>query len=99
MQQRVSWRWNPICTSTAGSYESSCKNLFDGHGIECIDVNECAISNAYNDSSSTCFNSFNSFHCECNDGYQKVNHECLDINECELDLDFCDENALYLYRW
>ena len=47
---------NASCINNLGSFECSCKNGFSGNGRNCVDVNECAISDACNSTSSTCFN-------------------------------------------
>ena len=60
---------NAMCTNTGGSFECQCKDGYEGDGLTCFDLNECAeeIDNCHPDA--ICTNLDGSFDCECKSGF------------------------------
>lgn len=70
----------------------SCLTGFTGDGLECEDVDECAIPRAHNCSdNSICVNTLGSYDCTCQDGFRLTPElGCTDVDECtELGLSDC----------
>ncbi|XP_076455942.1 uncharacterized protein LOC143290413 [Babylonia areolata] len=66
------------------------------NGRQCIDDDECTLSNQCNDFNSDCVNTPGSYHCNCHAGYRHPpgnDFKCKDINECNEGSDTCDKNA------
>lgn len=68
-------RRNIVCRCNVG---------FQGDGIKCSDINECAgIRDPCRDLKMKCVNTFGSYSCNCSHGYRATRIGCVDINECE----------------
>ena len=59
------------CINTDGSYECKCINGYDGDGVQCHDVDECANTRGSPKCGvgGFCINSEGSFICKCSVGY------------------------------
>ena len=56
-----------VCLNTAGSFVCSCNPGYNGDGVTCTDVNECA--NSPCGTGGTCTNLENAYSCSCASGY------------------------------
>ena len=83
------------CGNTAGSYNCTCNDGYQGDGFNCIDVNECDEGTDDCDVNAFCSNTIGAWECACMDGYSGdgTDGNCTDINECEEETDDCDVNA------
>ncbi|XP_061914055.1 EGF-containing fibulin-like extracellular matrix protein 1 [Entelurus aequoreus] len=70
------------CFNTRGSYSCQCPAGYQRNRDQCVDVDECTLSNYC---MHTCVNTQGSYYCECNTGHQLTsnNHSCVDVNECD----------------
>ncbi|XP_076876101.1 fibrillin-2 [Brachyhypopomus gauderio] len=71
------------CINTDGSFRCECSVGFSlGHaGMNCIDVDECAVGNPCGNG--TCTNVMGGFECNCEEGFEPgPMMMCEDINEC-----------------
>jgi hypothetical protein len=59
------------CVDTFRGYKCVCPVGFEGDGVNCADVDECA-SATTNDCEQKCVNTFGSHRCECGAGYKLV---------------------------
>ena len=63
----------------------ACKDGYEGNGITCTDINECAGENDCDDrvDRGICNNTVGSYLCSCADGFIITSSNiCEDINEC-----------------
>ncbi|XP_051937233.1 EGF-containing fibulin-like extracellular matrix protein 1 isoform X1 [Hippocampus zosterae] len=70
------------CFNTRGSFSCQCPAGYQRNRNQCVDRDECALSNYC---MHTCVNTQGSYYCECNAGHQLANnnHSCIDVNECD----------------
>jgi hypothetical protein len=73
---------NAACSNSVGSYDCTCNAGFEGDGMTCTDIDECATGADGCAADATCNNLFGTFECVCNAGYEGTGFECADINEC-----------------
>ena len=68
-----------ICHNLPGSYECKCLPGFDGDGIICNDIDECANDeNICQDSYHKCLNTIGSYKCVCVEGFiTDLNGDCI----------------------
>ncbi len=77
----------------SGRYQCTCAPGFEGNGVTCNDINECAIGQAGCDSNATCTNTAPGFQCACNPGYTGDGLMCADVDECASGNNNCSVNA------
>ena len=75
---------NAFCVNNHGSYACECVYGYHHHENQCIDTDECKLTNCPD--MATCINEQGSYRCECDDGFEpingNINNGCRDINEC-----------------
>jgi len=70
---------NATCTNTAGSFTCACNAGYEGDGVSCTNIDECAASPCLN--GGTCTDGINSYTCACAPGFTGTNCET-NIDEC-----------------
>eukprot|EP00933_Yihiella_yeosuensis_P048548 TRINITY_DN447_c2_g1_i1.p1 TRINITY_DN447_c2_g1~~TRINITY_DN447_c2_g1_i1.p1 ORF type:complete len:1116 (-),score=225.21 TRINITY_DN447_c2_g1_i1:116-3463(-) len=74
------------CHNTPGSYICRCQDGYSGNGVNCANVNECALSTHTCPLNTKCTDTVGSFTCECKPGFKNLtsalNLTCVDIDEC-----------------
>ncbi|ATB42192.1 hypothetical protein CYFUS_007669 [Cystobacter fuscus] len=70
---------NATCTNTVGSFTCACNAGYEGDGVTCTNIDECAASPCLN--GGTCIDGINSYTCECAPGFTGTNCET-NIDEC-----------------
>ncbi len=77
-----------------GSFTCACKPGFNGNGVTCTDIDECAASTDNCSDNATCTNVPGSFTCACKPGFNGNGVTCNDVNECASPAtNNCDANA------
>ncbi|XP_064644022.1 uncharacterized protein LOC135497923 isoform X2 [Lineus longissimus] len=71
------------CTELILGYSCKCKAGYNGDGITCRDIDECAGMNNCHQTLATCLNTPGSFECKCNLGYTGDGRTCTDYDECK----------------
>ena len=91
---------NATCTDSDGSFSCACNAGYDGDGVECTNIDECADASLNNCSdNATCTDADGSFGCVCNAGYDGDGVECTNIDECaDASLNNCSECFVYRRR-
>lgn len=84
---------NATCSDASGVATCICKLGFEGDGVTCADIDECAKGTAMCATSATCQNIPGSYSCACDAGYTGDGKTCSDINECQEAPASCDPNA------
>uniref|UniRef100_A0A8C1DV36 EGF containing fibulin extracellular matrix protein 1 n=1 Tax=Cyprinus carpio carpio TaxID=630221 RepID=A0A8C1DV36_CYPCA len=77
-----------ICYNTRGSYTCQCHPGYQKHGEQCVDVNECDLTQPCQHQ---CFNLLGSYICQCDQGYELAPNSvsCVDIDECAFSSYMC----------
>ncbi|MCY1075788.1 FG-GAP-like repeat-containing protein [Archangium lansingense] len=70
---------NATCTNTAGSFTCACNAGYEGDGVTCTNIDECAANPCLN--GGTCTDGINSYTCACAPGFTGTNCET-NIDEC-----------------
>lgn len=70
-----------------------CAPGFERVGVECVDIDECALDEAGCSADAQCANTPGGFSCICNPGFDGDGLSCADIDECAAEMDDCAENA------
>ncbi|WNG28841.1 hypothetical protein F0U62_36210 [Cystobacter fuscus] len=70
---------NATCTNTVGSFTCACNAGYEGDGVTCTNIDECAASPCLN--GGTCTDGINSYTCACAPGFTGTNCET-NIDEC-----------------
>ncbi|AUX34870.1 MULTISPECIES: FG-GAP-like repeat-containing protein [Sorangium] len=73
---------NAACTNTTGSFTCACNAGYEGDGVTCTNIDECAESPCQN--GGTCVDGIDSATCECLPGFTGAS--------CETDIDECAES-------
>lgn len=87
---------SPNATCDEQARTCTCNEGYDGDGLLCEDVDECAAASFPCLTGSTCLNKPGSFQCICGSGYEIVGSACLDIDECSRGLAACPPNSACL---
>ncbi|MDI1436799.1 FG-GAP-like repeat-containing protein [Polyangium sorediatum] len=70
---------NASCTNTAGAFTCACNAGYEGDGVSCTNIDDCAASPCQN--GGTCTDGIHSYTCECAPGFTGANCET-NIDEC-----------------
>ncbi|WP_224367431.1 FG-GAP-like repeat-containing protein [Hyalangium versicolor] len=73
---------NATCTNTVGSFTCACNAGYEGDGVTCTNIDECAANPCLN--GGTCTDGVNSYTCACAPGFSGTN--------CETNIDECAAN-------
>ena len=73
---------NATCTNTVGSFTCACNAGYEGDGVTCTNIDECAANPCLN--GGTCTDGINSYTCACAPGFSGTN--------CETNIDECAAN-------
>ncbi|XXX73182.1 FG-GAP-like repeat-containing protein [Sorangium sp. So ce134] len=73
---------NATCTDTPGSFTCACNAGYEGDGVTCTDIDECAQSPCQN--GGTCTDGIDSYSCACLPGFTGA--------DCETNIDECAGN-------
>ncbi|MFE8596306.1 FG-GAP-like repeat-containing protein [Archangium violaceum] len=73
---------NATCTNTVGSFTCACNAGYEGNGVTCTNIDECAANPCLN--GGTCTDGINSYTCACAPGFTGTN--------CETNIDECAAN-------
>ncbi|KAJ1067449.1 PREDICTED: uromodulin [Capra hircus] len=75
---------NATCTVDGAATTCACQEGFTGDGLECADLDECAILGAHNCSATnSCVNTLGSYTCVCPEGFLLSSElGCEDVDEC-----------------
>ncbi|MGK3963651.1 FG-GAP-like repeat-containing protein [Sorangium sp. So ce118] len=73
---------NAACTNTVGSFTCACNAGYEGDGVTCANIDECAASPCQN--GGTCVDGISSYTCVCLPGFGGAS--------CETDIDECAPN-------
>ncbi|XP_078351498.1 polycystin family receptor for egg jelly-like isoform X1 [Oculina patagonica] len=86
---------NAACTNLPEGFSCTCKDGFDGNGIQCTDVDECSTGAHTCSSDGACVNTEGTYACDCEPGLEWYPKEmkCRDINECSSNTDDCSNLA------
>ncbi|RKG99613.1 FG-GAP-like repeat-containing protein [Corallococcus carmarthensis] len=77
---------NATCTNTAGSFTCACNAGYEGDGVTCTNIDECAASPCLN--GGTCIDGVGSYTCECALTYEGAN-----CQDCAGTLGDCNGNS------
>jgi len=83
-----------LCANTDGSFECTCIAGYDGDGVTCSDIDECALELDDCSDFAACSNTEGGYACACNAGFKGDGASCIDIDECSLGLANCDVQAI-----
>ncbi len=84
---------NAACIDTPTSFTCECLPGFEGDGVTCTDIDECALGTDTCSDDATCTDTEGSFECACLPGFVGDGFTCTDIDECALGTDTCADDA------
>ncbi len=84
---------NALCQDALFRAECTCAMGYQGDGLTCADVDECAEQISTCDEQATCLNISGGFMCTCDMGFMGDGMTCVDVDECAEGLDDCGMNA------
>ncbi|KAK1791504.1 hypothetical protein P4O66_013508 [Electrophorus voltai] len=82
------------CAKTRDSFTCVCLSGFSGDGIQCVDIDECAMGLNSCNPKAHCGNTLGSYTCVCLDGYTGNGFLCTDIDECLTGNGGCNADAV-----
>eukprot|EP00736_Rhodelphis_marinus_P002214 Rmarinus@m.23570 len=72
-----------LCENSPGSFDCLCALGYEGSGVNCTDIEECASMTHQCTTDAVCINVVGSYLCECKTGYTGDGVlSCLDVDEC-----------------
>ncbi len=81
------------CTDVDGAPTCVCNEGWEGDGVTCTDVDECAAGTDDCDENATCDNTEGSYDCTCTPPYVGDGWDCQLSVDCSNDPGLCDANA------
>ena len=88
---------NANCINLKYGFKCTCKNGFQGDGVNCnpINIDECANGQHNCDNNAQCINLVDGYDCRCNNDYTGDGYKCSpnQVDECALGLDNCSPYA------
>ncbi|XP_076463392.1 nidogen-1-like [Babylonia areolata] len=85
------------CVPSDQSFRCVCRAGFQGSGMDCQDIDECAMDLDVCDQNARCFNVYGSFQCQCLPGYRGDGRVCTrDQPQCSGQ--YCGENARCVFN-
>ncbi|XP_041922108.1 mucin-like protein isoform X4 [Alosa sapidissima] len=76
-----------------GNFVCVCDTGYNGNGVQCADINECALGLHRCHTNAQCNNTLGSHSCVCAQGYSGDGIVCTDINECQVNNGGCHAKA------
>ncbi|KAK7103484.1 nidogen-like [Littorina saxatilis] len=85
------------CVPADASFRCVCRAGYKGDGMDCQDIDECAMELNVCDENARCFNVYGSFQCQCLSGYQGDGYTCSrDATLCSGQ--YCGDNARCVFN-
>ena len=81
------------CTDEGDSFSCACNPGYEGDGVHCENIDECAHGADDCDLDASCTDTEGSYSCGCNPGYEGDGVHCENIDECARGTDDCDLDA------
>ncbi|XP_067328882.1 uncharacterized protein [Anolis sagrei] len=87
-----------MCNGNHNEANCYCNPGFEGNGVHCVDVDECAEGMSVNClPEAECVNTYGSFFCRCPKGFEGDGRiSCIDIDECTRGSHACNQDAMCL---
>ncbi|KAL8607394.1 hypothetical protein ACOMHN_024419 [Nucella lapillus] len=85
------------CVPADESFRCVCRSGYQGNGMDCQDIDECALNLGMCDGNARCSNVYGSFHCQCLPGFQGDGRICTrEQQQCSGR--YCGENARCVFN-